>query len=83
VLVFTRKSGEAVIIGDGIEIRVVRVGKDGVRLGITAPHDVPVHRREIYNLIMDANRGAASADPTGALKAARALRGRPQGAGGD
>jgi carbon storage regulator len=61
VLVFTRKRDEAIVIGDGIEIRVLRVGRDGVRLGVTAPADVAVHRREIYEQIRTANRSAATA----------------------
>jgi carbon storage regulator len=59
VLVFTRKRNEAIMIGDGIEIRVLRVGRDGVRLGVSAPAAVPVHRREIYDQICDENRSAA------------------------
>ena len=47
MLVFTRKLDEAIIIGDGIEVKVLRIGKDGVRLGVTAAPHVPVHRREI------------------------------------
>jgi carbon storage regulator len=61
VLVFTRRRGEAIIIGDGIEVRVLRVGRDGVRLGIVAPSTTPVHRHEIHQQICDANRAAANA----------------------
>ena len=60
MLVVTRKRNEAIVIGDGIEVRVLRVGSDGVRLGITAPSDVAVHRREIYDLIRAANESAAT-----------------------
>lgn len=60
MLVFTRRRHEAVMIGDGVEVRVLRVGKDGVRLGIVAPPDVRVHRREIYEQIRDANQSAAA-----------------------
>jgi carbon storage regulator len=63
MLVFTRRKHEAIRIGDRIEVRVLRVGRDGVRLGITAPPDVPVHREEIYEEIRQANR-AAHAVPT-------------------
>ncbi len=59
MLVVTRKRNEAIIIGDGIEVRVLRVGRDGVRLGVTAPPAVPVHRREIYEIICTENRVAA------------------------
>jgi carbon storage regulator len=61
VLVVTRKLNEAIVIGDGIEIVVLRHGRDGVRLGITAPASVPVHRREIYDTIRAANASAAGA----------------------
>jgi carbon storage regulator len=61
MLVITRKRDEAIVIGDGIEVRVLRVGKDGVRLGITAPPDVAVHRREIYEQVCAANKSAAAA----------------------
>ena len=58
MLVFTRKRDEAIIIGDGIEVRVLRTGRDGVKIGITAPPSVAVHRREIYDLIRAENEGA-------------------------
>jgi carbon storage regulator len=61
MLVFTRRRNEAIMIGDGIRIEVLRVGRDGVRLGVVAPPDVPVHRKEIYDQIREANRKAASA----------------------
>lgn len=61
MLVITRRRDEAIIIGDGIEVRVLRVGHDGVRLGISAPAHIPVHRREIYEEIRAANAQAATA----------------------
>jgi carbon storage regulator len=60
VLVFTRRRQEAIRIGDRIEVRILRVGRDGVRIGITAPPDVPVHREEIYEEIRQANRAAVA-----------------------
>ena len=60
MLVFTRKLDEAIVIGDGIEVRVLRVGKDGVRIGVTAAAHVPVHRREIYDQIKVANVSAVA-----------------------
>jgi carbon storage regulator len=59
VLVFSRKRDEAIVIGDGIEIRVLRAGRNGVKLGVTAPPSVAVHRREIYDLIRAENAVAA------------------------
>jgi carbon storage regulator len=60
VLVFTRRRGEAIIIGNGIEVRVLRVGRDGVRLGVVAPITTPVHRQEVHQQISEANRAAAN-----------------------
>ncbi len=71
MLVFTRKRHEAIRIGDGIEVRVLRAGRDGVRLGIVAPPDVPVHREEVYEEIRAANRTAAVQGPDVATLAAR------------
>ena len=57
------------------EIRVLRIGKDGVRLGVTAPPDVPVHRGEIYDQIRVANVSAASRpDAIGRLAASLKTR---------
>jgi carbon storage regulator len=47
MLVFTRRRHETIMIGDGIEVRVLRIGREGVRLGIVAPPDVPVPRQYI------------------------------------
>ena len=58
MLVFTRKIDDAIIIGDGIEIKILRVGRDSVRIGVTAPAHVSVHRREVYDQIRDANQSA-------------------------
>ncbi|MEZ5284187.1 MAG: carbon storage regulator CsrA [Vicinamibacterales bacterium] len=71
MLVFTRKRNEAIVIGDGIEVRVLRVGKDGVRLGIVAPAEVAVHRREIYDAVCAANRSAATTAADASTLAAR------------
>ena len=65
MLVITRKPDEAVMIGDGIEVRVLRVGRGGVRLGIVAAPGVPVHRREVYDQVSAGNRTAAT-DPAAA-----------------
>lgn len=59
MLVFTRRRGETIMIGDGIEVQVLRIGRDGVRLGVVAPPSVPVHRQEVYAQIREANQTAA------------------------
>ena len=74
MLVFTRRRDEAIIIGDGIEVRVLRVGKDGVRLGVTAPRDVAVHRREIYEMVGAANQSAAEGQAAVVRTVAEQLR---------
>lgn len=61
MLVFTRKKDEAIVIGDGVEVRVLRTGKDAVRIGVVAPPEVSVHRREVYDAVREANRTAANA----------------------
>ena len=58
MLVFTRRRNQAIRIGD-VEVRVLRVGRDGVRLGIVAPAEVAVHREEVYDEIRLANQSAA------------------------
>ncbi len=61
MLVFTRRRDEAIVIGDGIEVRVLRTGKDAVRIGVSAPASVLVHRREVYDAVRAANQTAAQA----------------------
>lgn len=60
MLVLTRRTGESVIIGDVIVVTVLEARGDVVRLGITAPRDVQVHREEVYRDLQAANREAAS-----------------------
>lgn len=51
VLVLSRKKNETIVIGDNIEITVVDIRGDKVRLGIAAPVDIPVHRKEVSDAI--------------------------------
>ncbi|RPJ59698.1 MAG: carbon storage regulator [Acidobacteria bacterium] len=74
MLVFTRKNGEAIVIGDGVEVRVLRVGRDSVRIGVVAPASVPVHRLEVYEQIRRENQAAADA-AAGLEALAKRLRG--------
>ena len=53
MLVLTRKSNESIMIGDDIEVSVLAVSGDKVRLGIGAPRSIPVFRREVYLEIQD------------------------------
>ena len=58
MLVLSRQFDETIMIGDDIEVRVVAIRGDKVRLGITAPARLPVHRKEIYELIRRRRGGA-------------------------
>jgi len=59
MLVLTRKVGEAIVVGDDIEITLVRIDDDQVRLGIVAPKDVPVYRKELLEEVEKENLEAA------------------------
>ena len=56
MLVLSRQKDESIIIGDDVEITIVDVRGDKVRLGITAPKSIPVHRREVYEAIQREKR---------------------------
>ncbi len=51
MLVLSRQKDESIMIGDNVEITIVDVRGDKVRLGITAPKEIPVHRMEVYEAI--------------------------------
>jgi carbon storage regulator len=77
MLVLTRRAGESVMIGDEVEIRVLEVRGDVIRLGISAPRTVQVHREEVYRELRASNRDAAS--PSDVAVAALAERIHPNG----
>lgn len=60
MLALTRKTGQSIIIGDQIEITVVEVKGDQVRIGIKAPKEVSILRKEIYEEIQAENRAAVN-----------------------
>jgi len=55
LLVLTRKNNESIIIGENIEVSIVDITPTTVKLGINAPPSIPVHRKEIFELIHDEN----------------------------
>lgn len=61
MLVLTRHKDETIMIGDNIEVTILEVKGDKIKVGIKAPLDVPVHRKEIYLAIREANIAAAQA----------------------
>jgi carbon storage regulator len=62
MLVLTRKSNQSIMIGDDIEISVLAIVGEKVRIGIQAPRDVPVFRKEVYLEIQDERAEAAKPD---------------------
>ena len=63
MLVIKRKPGESVVIGDDIEVTVVSVDKNSVRLAVQAPRALPVYRRELWDAIKKENLQALEASP--------------------
>ncbi len=62
MLVLTRKVNQSIVIGDSIEVVVLEVRGEQVRLGIKAPRDVAVHRQEIFHQIQEENESASGTD---------------------
>lgn len=62
MLVLTRKLGESIIIGDGIEVKVVGIDGDQIKLGVEAPKEIKVYRHEIFEAIQEENRQAIQID---------------------
>jgi carbon storage regulator len=60
VLVLSRKLEESIMIGDKIEIKIIAVHGETVKLGIVAPRNIPVHRKEVYEEIEKENIRAAT-----------------------
>ena len=62
MLVLTRRNGQSIRVGDDIVITVLEATRDSVRIGIRAPRTIGVHREEVYEEILVANRAAAIGD---------------------
>jgi carbon storage regulator len=63
MLVVTRKKDEKLMIGNEIEVQILKIGKDSVRIGIKAPESVSVHRFEVYESILASNVAATKSRP--------------------
>ena len=59
MLVLTRKTNESIMIGDDVEVSVLAVAGDKIRIGISAPRDIPVFRKEVYLTIQAEQAGVA------------------------
>ncbi len=67
MLALSRKKGEAIVINNNIEITILELKGDQVKIGITAPKEVPVYRKEVYLQIQQENEQAMSSDSLNAL----------------
>jgi carbon storage regulator len=65
---YQEKKNEAIVINNNVEVTVLEVKGDQVKLGISAPKDIPVYRKEVYVQIQEANKDAMTADSVNALK---------------
>lgn len=63
MLVLSRHRDQSIMIGDDVVVTIVDIRGDKVRLGINAPTDIPVHRREVYEAIKRENEKAARMQP--------------------
>ena len=68
MLALSRKKNEALVINNNVEITVLEIKGEQVKLGITAPREVPVYRKEVYMQIQDANKEAVDVDGMEALR---------------
>lgn len=68
MLALSRKKGEALVINNNVEITVLEIKGEQVKLGINAPKEVPVYRKEVYVQIQDANKEAVNVDGLEALQ---------------
>lgn len=68
MLALSRKKNEALVLNNNIEITVLEIKGEQVKLGITAPKDVPVYRKEVYVQIQEANKSATDTSGMDALK---------------
>lgn len=68
MLALTRKKGESIMINNDIEISILEIRGDQIKIGISAPKSVPVYRKEVYNQIKEETKEAVDAEALAALK---------------
>ena len=68
MLALSRKKNEALVINNNIEITILEVKGDQVKIGIEAPREVPIYRKEVYLQIQEANASSADVSALEALK---------------
>lgn len=67
MLVLTRKENESIMVGDDVEVKILDLKENQVKLGIVAPRAVSVHRKEVYLAIQEENAQAATSSAMGDL----------------
>lgn len=67
MLALTRKKGESLVINNNVEITVLDIRGDQVKIGISAPKDVPIYRKEVYLQIQKENEAASNVDNVDAI----------------
>lgn len=68
MLALTRKKGEALMVNNNVEITILEVRGDQVKIGISAPKDVPIYRKEVYLQIQEENKASFNPEGLEALK---------------
>lgn len=68
MLALSRKKNEAIVINNNIEVTILEVKGDQVKIGISAPKEIPVYRKEVYVQIQEANKAAVDTSGLEALK---------------
>lgn len=68
MLALTRKKGESLVINNNIEVSILEVRGDQIKIGISAPKDVPIYRKEVYKQIQEENKASVSTEGLEALK---------------
>lgn len=68
MLALSRKKNEAIVINNNIEITILEIKGDQVKIGVSAPKEVPIYRKEVYVQIQEANKEAVNVEGIEALK---------------
>ena len=68
MLALTRRKGESLVLNNNIEVTILEIRGDQIKIGITAPKEVPIYRKEVHLQIEDENKAAIHPDGMDALK---------------
>lgn len=68
MLALTRKKGEALVLNNNIEVTILEIRGDQVKIGVSAPKEVPIYRKEVYLQIQKENQESSNADNMELLK---------------